>query len=444
MPARTDLAQPATADHSFFGHPRGLATLFFTEMWERFSYYGMRAILVLYMVAAPATGGLGFTTARAATIYGLYTGSVYAMSIPGGWLADRFLGGRLAVLLGGIGIATGNGLLATGSEMLFYAGLLIIVLGTGLLKPNVSGIVGGLYSAKDPRRDSGFSIFYMGINLGAILAPLLCGYLGQRVSWRLGFATASLVMILGLAQFLIFRSTIAHVGGRPEPRHKAVAAGTHHPLTADEWKRIAAIGVLFVFSAVFWMSFEQAGSSFTLFAEQLTRKNILGFSFPASWFQVFEPTFVVLLAPLFSWLWIGMGEKQPSSPAKFAWGLGSACVAFAIILYASTLTTRGLVSPLWLVFVYLFQAIGEVVLSPVGLSTTTKLAPPRLVGLMLGVFFASIATGNYLAGAVASFYRPGEGALLAIFGFVEGVTLFSLLVLIALIPFMRRLMGGVR
>jgi POT family proton-dependent oligopeptide transporter len=441
---RTDVAQTNASDRAFFGHPRGLATLFFTEMWERFSYYGMRAILVLYMVAAPGAGGLGFSTARAATIYGLYTGSVYAMSIPGGWLADRFLGARLAVLLGGIGIATGNGLLATGSETLFYAGLMAIVLGTGLLKPNVSGMVGGLYGETDPRRDSGFSIFYMGINTGAILAPLVCGYLAQRVNWHLGFLAACLVMVLGLAQFLLFRSSLAQVGHRPQRALTTASGGEHHPLTRDEWKRIGAIGVLFVFSAVFWMSFEQAGSSFTLFAEQLTRKNLFGFSFPASWFQAVEPIFVVSLAPVFSWLWLRMDKTQPSSPAKFAGGLGSAAVAFAIVLYASTLTSHGQVSPFWLVFVYMFQAVGEVLLSPVGLSTTTKLAPKRMVGLMMGVFFFSIATGNYMAGFVASFYRPGEGALLAMFGFVLAITLFSLLVLIALLPFLRRLMGTVR
>lgn len=440
MASRSDVAR---SDHSFFGHPRGLATLFFTEMWERFSYYGMRAFLVLYMVAPVSTGGLGFPTARAATIYGLYTGSVYAMSIPGGWLADRFLGARVAVLLGGIGIAAGNGLLALGSGTLFYAGLGVVVLGTGLLKPNVSGMVGALYGEHDPRRDSGFSIFYMGINLGAVLAPLLCGYLAQRVSWHLGFATACVVMILGLIQFVGFRSSLAHVGQRPE-RRRIGAGNTHPPLTGEEWKRIAAIGVLFVFSAVFWMSFEQAGSSLTLFAEQLTRKNLFGFAFPSSWFQSVEPIFVVSLAPLFSWLWLRMGERQPSSPSKFAWGLAAAVVAFGVILYGSTLTTAGPVSPIWLVLVYLFQAIGELLLSPVGLSTTTKLAPRRIVGLMMGVWFLSISAGNYMAGIVASFYRPGEGALVTMFGFVAAITLVSLLILIALIPFMRRLMGDVR
>jgi POT family proton-dependent oligopeptide transporter len=434
----------STADTRFFGHPRGLATLFFTEMWERFSYYGMRAILVLYMVAPVANGGLGFGTARAATIYGLYTGSVYAMSIPGGWLADRVLGARLAVLLGGIGIAVGNGLIALGSAPLLYTGLSVVVLGTGLLKPNVSAMVGGLYSERDPRRDAGFSIFYMGINTGAILAPFLCGYLAQRVNWTLGFAAAAAVMVLGLVQFLGFRSTLAHVGAPPKEARERGADVSRSPLTADEWRRIGAIAVLFVFSTVFWMSFEQAGSSLNLFADQLTRDTLLGFSFPSSWFQSVEPIFVVLFAPVFSWIWLSMGERQPSSPAKFAYGLIAAVIAFAIITYTSTLTGGGRVSPVWLVLVYLFQAFGELLLSPVGLSTTTKLAPQRMVGLMMGVWFLSISAGNYLAGFAATFYRLGPNALVTMFGSVALLTVVSAVILAALTPFMRRLMGTVR
>jgi POT family proton-dependent oligopeptide transporter len=431
------------ADTSFFGHPRGLATLFFTEMWERFSYYGMRAILVLYMVAPVSSGGLGFDTVRAATIYGLYTGSGYAMSIPGGWIADQYLGGRMAVLLGGIGIAAGNGLLAWGPLPLFYLGLMLIVVGTGLLKPNVSAMVGGLYGERDPRRDSGFSIFYMGINTGAIIAPLACGYLAQRIFWRLGFAASSAVMVLGLIQFLGFRKTLASVGARPRTIVPAAGDIPHGPFTPEEWRRIGAIAILFVFSTVFWMSFEQAGSSLNLFADQLTRDNLLGFSFPSSWFQSVEPIFVVGFAPVFSWLWLSMRERQPSSPAKFAYGLVAALVAFLIITFASTLTGGGRVSPLWLVLVYFFQAVGELLLSPVGLSTTTKLAPRRIVGLMMGVWFLSISAGNYLAGAVASFYRPGENALVVMFGSVALITLASAVVLIVMTPYLRRLMGTV-
>jgi POT family proton-dependent oligopeptide transporter len=434
----------SSADTSFFGHPRGLATLFFTEMWERFSYYGMRAILVLYMVAPISSGGLGFDTARAATIYGLYTGSVYAMSIPGGWVADRMLGARLAVLAGGIAIVFGNGLLALGPMSLFYAGLFLIVIGTGLLKPNVSAMVGALYGEHDPRRDSGFSIFYMGINTGAIIAPLACGYLAQRVFWRLGFAASSAVMILGVLQFVGFGKTLAHVGGRPRSVHAGSGEVARGPMTSAERRRIWAIAILFVFSTVFWMSFEQAGSSLNLFADQLTRNSLLGFNFPSSWFQSVEPIFVVAFAPAFSWLWLVRGERQPSSPAKFTYGLLAAVVAFAVITYASTLTGAGRVSPVWLVLVYFFQGVGELLLSPVGLSTTTKLAPRRIVGLMMGVWFFSIAAGNYLAGGVASFYKPGESALIIMFGSVALLTLLSAIVLAALTPYMRRLMGTVR
>jgi POT family proton-dependent oligopeptide transporter len=434
---------PATnADTSFFGHPRGLATLFFTEMWERFSYYGMRAILVLYMVAPVSSGGLGFDTVRAATIYGLYTGSGYAMSIPGGWIADKLIGARMAILLGGIGIALGNGMLAMGPVPLFYGGLILIALGTGLLKPNVSVMVGGLYGEHDPRRDSGFSIFYMGINTGAILSPLICGFLAQRIFWRLGFVASSAVMVLGLIQFLAFQKTLLNVGSRLRP--DVAAALPHRPFTAEEWRRIGAIAILFIFSTVFWMSFEQAGSSLNLFADQLTRTRLLGFNFPSSWFQSVEPIFVVAFAPVFSWLWLRMANRQPSSPAKFTYGLVAAVIAFAIITYASMLTTGGRVSPIWLVLVYYFQAMGELLISPVGLSTTTKLAPQRIGGLMMGVWFLSISAGNYLAGGVASFYRPGEHALIVMFGSVALLTLVSAAVLAMMTPYLRRLMGTVR
>jgi proton-dependent oligopeptide transporter, POT family len=431
-------------DTAFFGHPRGLATLFFTEMWERFSYYGMRAILVLYMVAPVATGGLGFDTAAAATIYGLYTGSVYAMAVPGGWVADRFLGSRNAVLLGGVCISVGNGLIALGTIALFYTGLGLIVIGTGLLKTNVSVMVGALYSEQDIRRDSGFSIFYMGINIGAIASPLLCGYLAQRVNWHLGFACSSAVMILGLIQFISFRSTLGDIGERPKPK---TATGPDHAaskLSPDAWKRLGAIAVLIIFSTVFWMSFEQAGSSLNLFADQLTRDTVAGFSFPSSWFQSVEPIFVVAFAPLFSWLWLRMANRQPSSPAKFAYGLVAAAIAFGVITYASTLTGAGRVSPLWLVIVYFLQAMGELLISPVGLSTTTKLAPPSMVGLMLGVWFLSISAGNYFAGMVARLYTPGGNALIIMFGSVAVLSLISAVILAALSPYIRRLMGTVR
>jgi POT family proton-dependent oligopeptide transporter len=413
-------------------------------MWERFSYYGMRAILVLYIVAPIATGGLGMDTVTAATIYGIYTGSVYGMSIPGGWVADRLIGGRKAVLAGGVGIAIGNALIAFGSVPMLYCGLAVIILGTGLLKPNVSAMVGALYAQQDTRRDSGFSIFYMGINLGAILSPLLCGYLAQRINWRLGFGMAAFVMVLGLIQFISFRSTIAHVGGVPDAKSRKRETVTVSTDQSDEGKRIAAIAVLFVFSTVFWMSFEQAGSSLNLFADQLTHNSFLGFNFPSSWFQSVEPIFVVSFAPLMSWLWLRLDNRQPSSPSKFTLGLVCAAVAFGIITYASTLTGSGRVSPLWLILVYFFQGIGELLLSPVGLSTTTKLAPSRMSGLMMGVWFLSISVGNYLAGLIARFYKPGPDALVFLFGSVALLTILSAIVLTLMVPYMRKLMGTVR
>jgi POT family proton-dependent oligopeptide transporter len=282
----------------------------------------------------------------------------------------------------------------------------------------------------------------MGINTGAIVAPLVCGYLAQRVSWRLGFVASAAVMVLGLIQFVGFRKTLGEVGRVPSRSAADLHEARHTGLGADGWRRVAAIAVLFVFSTVFWMSFEQAGSSLNLFADQLTRTTIFGFDFPSSWFQSVEPIFVVAFAPVFSWMWLRMGEGQPSSPAKFAWGLFAAFLAFGIITYAATLTGGGRVSPLWLVLVYLFQAFGELLLSPVGLSTTTKLAPPQIVGLMMGVWFFSIAAGNYLAGGVAAFYKPD--ALVVVFGGVAVITLVSLLILMAMTPFMRRLMGNVR
>ena len=253
------------------GHPKGLTTLFLTEVWERFSYYGMRALLVLYMAAPVVDGGLEFETSKATTTYGIYTGAVYLMSLPGGWLADRFLGARLTVLLGGIIIAAGHFLLAFASMPTFYGGLALIVLGTGLLKPNISTMVGGLYGENDPRRDSGFSIFYMGINIGAMMGPLVAGYLGQRINWHLGFAAAGVGMVIGIIQYLFHIKRLSQVGARPERIRSEKAKAPKQPLTKEEKRRLAIIAILFFFSILFWTSFEQAGSSFNLFAQRHTR-----------------------------------------------------------------------------------------------------------------------------------------------------------------------------
>jgi proton-dependent oligopeptide transporter, POT family len=415
-------------------HPAGLAPLFLTEMWERFSYYGMRAILVLYMVAPVADGGLGWGTAQATHLYGTYTGSVYLSTIVGGLLADRWLGARLAVLIGGIIIAMGHFSLALASLPSFYAGLVFIVLGTGLLKPNISTMVGSLYKEGDARRDAGFSIFYMGINLGAFIAPLICGYLAQRVSWHYGFAAAGVGMVLGLAQFLVQRKLLAHVGGRPGKGKNRVAREPFFPIRPSEWRNLIAIFVLFVFSAVFWMAFEQAGSSLNLFALQKTDTSLFGYDFPSSWLQSVNSLFIILLAPVMSALWLRMGKKQPSSPAKFSLGLLFAGLGFLLLCIPSSMLDR--VSPMWLVGVYFLHSIGELCLSPVGLSTVTQLAPSRMVGLMMGVFFLSLSLGNYAAGWVAGFYGDGTG-LVPMFLSVAAITIVAAGILALLVPKLR-------
>ncbi len=477
-------------DDSIIGHPKGLMTLFFTEMWERFSYYGMRAILLLYMVTVAEKGGLGFTTAKAATIYGLYTSSVYLMSIPGGWIADNILGARFAVLFGGIVIALGHFSMAFANINFFYGGLILIVLGTGLLKPNISTMVGALYPEGDPRRDGGFSIFYMGINLGAFLSPLVCGFLAQDDrfqqflrannfnplnTWHWGFGAAGVGMTLGLIIYLSFQRNLIPVSKKPDiPTSEllkraamaivgvsaigfllinnlwvviagGIIAGAGwflFSLKGDERNRFIVIMILFVFAAFFWAAFEQAGSSLTLFADKLTRNSIFGWEFPSSWFQSVNSIFIILLAPLFSLLWVALGTKQPSSPAKFAFGLLFAGLGFVVVAFAATLTGGGLVSPMWLVSVYFIHTIGELCLSPVGLSTITKLAPARLVGQMMGVWFLATSVGNYIAGTLAgNFDEKAEGAVFNLFASVAVATILSAGILLALTPYARKLIG---
>jgi proton-dependent oligopeptide transporter, POT family len=389
---------------TWFGHPRGLSVLFFTEMWERFSYYGMRAILILYMVAPVADGGLGYSTARAATVYGWYAMLVYAMAIPGGLIADRWTGYHKAVLAGGIIIAAGHFSMAFATVETFFIGLALIVCGTGLLKPNVSTMVGALYAPGDPRRDSGFSIFYMGINLGAMSAPIVCGWLGQRIAWHYGFAAAGVGMLLGLAQYLLGRKhiPIAHpTTGQPDN-----PTTPHEAFTRAEWNRILAITVLFLFAILFWAAYEQAGTSLTLFADRYTRTAVFGWSFPSSWFQTVPAAFVILLSPLFAWMWLRLGTRQPSSATKFALGLLLVGLGFLVIVPAASHAqlTGERVSPLWLVGLYFVHVVGELCLSPVGLSLVTRLAPVKIAGLMMGAWFLATAFGNKLAGWVASYF----------------------------------------
>ena len=510
------------------GHPRGLGVLFFAEMWERFSYYGMRALLVLFMVAPAREGGLGLSAAEAALIYGNYTMAVYLLSIPGGVAADTFLGPWRAVLVGGLVIAAGHFTLAVAERGAFYAGLVLVVIGTGLFKPSISALVGTLYGARDSRRDAGFSLFYMGINVGGFFAPLVTGFLAQSpamkawlvaqgldplASWHWGFAAAGVGMVAGLAILLVSGRDLrgsppplwgrAREGGNPDhptlgvppppaPPHKgegsssafgplitfaAVAAGTlallglvllsdrpgFEPLRwayvlvpaalalwlglskDDERRRYGAMFVLLIGAILFWAIFEQAGLTIALFADQLTRSEIAGWSFPSAWFQSLNPLFVILLAPLFAAFWMKLGDRQPSSPVKFALALVFLSLSFLLMVPAAMLTVEGRISPLWLVGLFFLQTVGEMFLSPVGLSTMTQLAPKRAVGLVLGIWFLGFALGSKLAGVLgSSFTATDAGALAWSFLWQAGIAALAAVAFLVLTPWVKRLMGTVR
>jgi POT family proton-dependent oligopeptide transporter len=437
-----------------FGHPRGLATLFFTEMWERFSFYGMQALLVLFMTDQ-ARGGFGFSDQIATAIYGLYGAFAFLVALPGGWIADRLWGARRAIFVGGIIIMCGHFVLAVESTAAFFGGLLLVVLGTGLLKPNVSAVVGELYAPNDPRRDAGFTVFYMGINLGAVLGPLVCGILATY-NWRYGFAAAGVGMLAGLVQFRLMQGHLGSAGLVPatvpsEPFRvrswlvigtvvaaafvllwlgvngfvefdalwlargttTVLAFGTFAyfgylfaagRLTALERRRVIVILVLVLASAVFWAGFEQFGSSLNLFAERYTIRDLGAFEIPTTWFQSLNPLFLIVLAPFYSmfWVWLARRHLEPSAPAKFAFGLILLGIGFIVMMGAATLVAAGQqVWPTWLVFTYLFHTMGELALSPVGLSAMTTLAPRRFVGQMMGMWFLCTALGSAVAGLVA-------------------------------------------
>jgi POT family proton-dependent oligopeptide transporter len=433
----------ARIDTGFFGHPRGLSTLFFTEMWERFSYYGMRAFLILYMVAPVTAGGLGFADKDAASIYGTYTGSVWGSAILGGIIADRWLGQYRSVLIGGIIIALGHFTLAFKALSFFYAGLALIVIGTGLLKPNVSTLVGSLYEQDDARRDAGFSLFYMGINLGALFGPLIAGYLAQRVDWHIGFASAGVGMTLGLVQYVLGRNHLRPAVG-PRPAADRQPDAPKAAFTATEWKRMAAIVIFFLVAILFWGAYEQAGSTLNLFADRYTRLDVFGFSFPSSWFQSVQPIFVITLAPVFAWMWVRLGRHEPSVPAKLALGVLFMGIAFLVLVPAGAMAqsaTGVRVSPWWLVVSYGISELGELCLYPVGLSAVTKLSPPRIVGLMMGVWLLSNAFGNKLAGWAAGFFSTMP--LQQLFFDVTAVLFVTAAIMFAVVKPIRRLMGGV-
>jgi len=443
------MAQPVTPQRDtagWFGHPRGLSTLFSTEMWERFSFYGLKALLILFMTAAVTQGGLGFTDQRAGNVIGWYGFGVYASAIFGGLAADKVLGQYRSVLLGGIIIALGHFSMAVPTVPTFYLGLCLIVVGTGLLKPNASTMVGALYDREDARRDAGFSVFYVGINVGAFVAPLVVGTLGQKVNWHVGFACAGVGMIIGLIQYVAGKPRLMPALERlgQTDTHAARSSEPWWRFQRDEWGRVAAIAVLFVFSSIFWGAFEQASSSLNLFADRLTRNTAFGYTFPSTWYQSLNSMFMIFgLAPLIGWFWIRLGPRQPSSPVKFALGLFFVGLGFVLIVPAARMTQQGvLVSPWWLIGLYFLHTIGELCLSPVGLSIVTKLAPARIVGAMMGLWFLSIAVGNKLAGMAGGLFETLP--LPKLFGAVAAAAFVAALILLAITPWLRRLMGGVR
>ena len=460
---------PAAAEQkkSADSHPRGLYTLFFTEMWERMSYYGMRALLVLFMTGAMENGGLGFDDLTATAIYGLYTASVYVAALPGGWIADRLLGAQRAVWYGGIVIALGHFTLAIPAGPTFYLGLMLVVLGTGLLKPNISAIVGELYTTGGGSRDAGFTIFYMGINLGAMIGPLICSTLGESKTfgWHYGFAAAGVGMLIGLIQYrwsrrhlgdagaypahlrpdsdpseapaygwlkvgigvgLIIFIALLGISGAVEIDPVKLAHGTTYFITAIaalyfiyvfvfgrlspfERNCVIMIVILVIAEAVFWSGFEQAGSSLNLFAERYTDRFLLSFEIPAGWFQSLNPLFILIFAPFMAALWVNLGRRNldPSIPVKFGLGLIQLGLGFLVMYGASSFVVRGEnVLPTWLFFTYLLHTTGELCLSPVGLSAVSKLSPKRFVSQMMGIWFLGTALGSLLAGLLAGRFNP--------------------------------------
>ena len=513
VPAHTMAPGPDSASvagaPTFFGHPRGLATLFFTEMWERFSYYGMRALLILFMTAPLATGGMAYDATTAGAVYGLYTFGVYALALPGGWVADRLIGQRRAVLYGGVLIAIGHYTLAIPARVTFFVGLLFIVLGTGLLKPNISAIVGDLYAEKGAKRDAGFSIFYMGINLGGFLGPLVCSFLGEPregaswVSWHYGFAAAGVGMTFAIIQYVRGQRHLAGAGelkedsGQPARlasarRQFVIGAGVlvllvaavaalslsgALPITlfaesvfyvvtalfvvyfafvifgaardAVERSRLIVCFLLCLGAAMFWSGFEQAGSGLNLFARDLTDRTLFGSEIAAGALQSVNSIFIILLAPIVGSVWVALGARNPSMAVKFGLGLLLLAVGFVVMAWASASLTDGKVGMQWLVATYFFHTVGELCLSPVGLSSMTKLAPGRLVGQMMGAWFMGAAIGNLVAGLVTRF-MPATDTIqeamqngVQLFGSVAAIAAAAGLLFILFSRPIRRMQAGV-
>lgn len=489
------------------GHPKGLYSLFFTEMWERFSYYGMRALLTIFLTAELATGGFGMDRGESLAIYGIFTGLVYVTPLIGGWFADKIIGQRKAIYIGGITMAIGQFLLAYSASnslienidsrlFVFYLGLGVLILGNGFFKPNISTIVGDLYDNNDPRKDGGFTIFYMGINIGAFLSPFVAGTLGEKVGWPYGYLAAGIGMLLGVIWFYARRNTLEDLGFPP----KADKAGRTSLIAKDwkdiilysianfvivlgilkfwgatpdlvhtivvwvialagggfllysiisgtsgstEWTRVVVIVVLAFFNIVFWAGFEQAGGTFNLFAQENTNRMIGNWEIPTTWFQNINPIAIVTLAPIFSILWIRLSKSSlnPRTPIKFALAMFIGAFAFYIMTLASNQAEGGnLISPMWLVVVYVLLTIGELMLSPIGLSMVTKLSPSKIVSIMMGVWMFSFAIGNYLAATLEAILETYQFEL---YPFITWLMAGSGVALLALSPILNKFMKGI-
>lgn len=497
------------SDKTFFGHPRGLATLFFTEMWERFSYYGMRALLLLFMVASVEKGGMGLDDKTGGAIYGLYTMFVYLLALPGGWLADKYFGLRKSIFYGGCIIALGHFCLAFPFTETFFLGLLFIVMGTGLLKPTISSMVGELYSSNDQaRRDAGFSIFYMGINIGAFISPLITGYLGENINWHYGFAAAGVGMVLGIIQYKATEKNLGTTGLEParlsneadqQKREKNIRNGLiifgllltifvallmmriisvnpvvfasasfvtillsviiyfiyvfiAEKLNTDERRKTLAICIIFLSTTMFYVGYEGQGSSLNLFADRYTDMFIGNFEMPASWLQSAPAVFVLIFVPIFAWLWVWLAKRKlnPSTPIKTALGLIFMGLGYVVMMGASWIVIGGEKPlPTWLIATYMLHTFGEICLYPIGLSAVTKLSPQRLVGQMMGVFFMALALGNLTAGLFAGEFDDASitanpNLLIDLFGLVVKITVISGVIVLIFSKPIRKLMGDVR
>ncbi len=414
-------------------HPKGLIVLFFTEMWERFSFYGMRAILVLYLTKETMgdNPGLGWTDANALVLYGWYTMLVYVMSIPGGILADRFLGQKKTVFLGGLLIAAGQLSLAVDNITMFYTGLVLLITGVGCLKPNISTMVGGLYREGDARRDAGFTIFYIGINIGAFSAPLLVGYVGQKINWHYGFALAGIGMLLGQIVYIWGQKYLKEVGNLIQVQ-KDAATRKHVPLTKIEKDRIVVLLISFLIVIIFWAAYEQAGGLMNLYTDQKINRIVLGWEIPASWFQSVPALFVVVLGTVVAAFWTRRSQKGKEVSALFKMSVGIIITGtgFLMMSGAALQAQSGIKAMLiWLILSYLLQVIGELSLSPVALSFITKLAPAKYGSIMMGLYFAATGLGNKLAGLVGEFAtKAGEFEVFT--GIFAFCVVFGLLLLI--------------